>query len=114
MDGGLSQWLTGVNRWRRDLQTELVALPETLRQFREGVANFQTVTKRLVDATAGLEALVVPTEALRQLEEMARALQHQAAHAPGADLIGSAVEEFSRALSAVVEHNPLFRRPPPA
>jgi hypothetical protein len=101
-----------MERWMRDLQREVVAFPDTLRQFREGVNNFQKITKRLADATIALEAMTPSVEALRQLEDTARAVQRGVAHAPGAELVGSAFEELSKRLTEAAEKNPFMRRPP--
>lgn len=114
--GGVTQWvggtLQGLDRWSRSLQQELIALPDTLRQFREGVSNFQTITRRLADATVALEAMTPTMETLRQLEDTAKALQRTVSHAPGADLFGSAIEELSKRISAATEKNPFMHRPP--
>jgi hypothetical protein len=95
-----------------DLQREVVAFPDTLRQFREGVYNFQKITKRLAEATVALEAMTPSMEALKQFEDTARAVQHSVANAPGAELVGSALEELSKRLTGAAEKNPFMRRPP--
>jgi hypothetical protein len=70
------------------------------------------VTRRLADATVALEAMTPSLETLRQLEDTARALQRTVAHAPGAELVGSAIEELSKRLSAAAEKSPFLHRPP--
>jgi hypothetical protein len=108
-------------RWRARLGAELSSLPDTLRNFREGTANFQLVSERLARATERLEALsglydtAGAGEAVRRLEEAAAAMQRQraalVANTPGLDLVGSAVDEFARAVASLAELNPFFRRP---
>ena len=45
------RWST-FDEWRRQLATELRALPKTLADFREGVANFRVVANRLAGGVA--------------------------------------------------------------
>jgi uncharacterized protein with PIN domain len=110
-------WIEGVEKWRRQLTAELEALPETLRLFREGVSNFQRITARLLDATEALEqvtALYVGgmDEAKSRLDDASRSLRAQLASIANdpAGSATSAVEEFTKALSAMAELNPLWRR----
>ena len=117
----IRQRLADAERWRRDLQSELAALPETLRQFLDAVANLRVVSQRLADTSEAIERLspVSPSaaaEGARRLEEAFARLQAQAAAArasfPGADAVSSAVEDFGRAVSSMAELNPFLRRPP--
>ncbi len=116
----IQQRVAGVDRWRRDLQTELSALPETLRQFREAVANLRVIAQRLADTSEAMERLSpvstsAAAEAARRLEEAFARVQAQAVAArssfPGADAVSSAVEELGRAVSSMADLNPFFRRP---
>ncbi len=95
---------------------ELEALPETLRMFREGVSNFQRITKRLLDATDAIEQIaqfsaggLVDTR--RRIEEVNRLLQQQVA-SPSREMVSSAVSELSDTLSSLARLNPLWPRPP--
>ena len=109
-------------RWQRDLTAELVKLPETLRQFREGVANFNVVSQRLAQSTEGIERLnrIYSTgvdETVRRMTGAAAVLQKQLDTStpgrPPADAVRSAIEDFNRSVSSLAELNPLwpFRRP---
>ena len=111
-----------LRRWQRDLSAELVKLPETLRQFREGVANFNVVSQRLAQSTEGIERLnrmyaAGVEETVQRMSGAAAALQKQldgsgAAKLP-ADAVRSAIEDFNRTVSTLAELNPLwpFHRP---
>jgi hypothetical protein len=106
-------------RWRRDLVAEVVALPETLRQFREGVATFQVVGRRLADSSEALEQVnelysLTFSDRVRQVTDATAALQRQLARArtarpPGSDLLEQAVEDFNRTVGALIELNPFLR-----
>jgi hypothetical protein len=101
-------------RWQTSLNSELSALPETLRQFREGVANFQRITQRLLDATEATEQFTKLSaggmaEVGRRLDEAARVLRENMAKFERDDRTSSAVDEFTDALSALAELNPLWR-----
>src|SRR5579872_6775992 len=96
-----------VTQWRDDVVGELARLPETLKQLREGVANFQVVGKRLADSTEALEQL-------NDLYTAGTALQRQLAKArnarpPGADLVEQAVDDFNRTVASLLELNPFLR-----
>ncbi len=93
-----------LTRWREDVVSELARLPDTLRQFREGVANFQVVGKRLADSTEALEQL-------NDLYAAGTALQRQLAKArpPGADLVEQAVDDFNRTVASLLDRNPFLR-----
>ncbi|MHB1709933.1 MAG: hypothetical protein ACYCV7_00820 [Acidimicrobiales bacterium] len=109
-------WLRGVDAWRRELSEEVVALPATLRELREGVDNFQRITSRLLDATDALEQFTQRygsglTDARRQIEDINRLLREQMA-SPATDLVLGAVGGLSDALSSMARMNPLSNRPP--
>jgi hypothetical protein len=111
-------WLNRLDGWRRELTSEMAALPSTLQQFREGVSNFQRITARLLDATDTLEQftrLYVGglADARRQVEEVNRVLKEQVA-SPASDLVLGAVSELTDVLTSVARLNPLLRRPPSA
>ena len=100
------------------MQAELAALPETLRQFKEGVANLRAVSQRLADVTEAMERLsplspAAAADAARRLEDAFARVQTQAATAratiPGADTVNAAIEELGRAVSAMADLNPLLR-----
>jgi hypothetical protein len=96
--------MTEVDRWSRDMVRELRYLPGTLAQFREGVGNFQRVTKRLADATDTLEVVnQLPTGALR-------AVRDQLAGGPGGAAVSGAIGDLSEVLAAAVRLNPLRPR----
>ncbi len=113
-------WVNGIEAWRKELTAELVALPETLRTFREGVSNFQRITKRLLDATEAFETVTAlytggVADARKRLDEATRAMREQAVDASGSssERLGSAVEEVTKALAAMADLNPLWRRTHP-
>jgi hypothetical protein len=100
----LMDQLTEVDRWSRDMVQELRYLPGTLAQFREGVGNFQRVTKRLADATETLEAVnQLPSGALR-------AVRDQLVGGPGGSAVSGAIGDLSEVLAAAVRLNPLWPR----
>ena len=111
-------WWDRLDGWRRELTTEMVALPSTLQQFREGVSNFQRITTRLLDATDTLEQFTKLyigglADTRRQVEEVNRVLKEQVA-SPASDLVLGAVSELTDVLASVARLNPLLRRPPSA
>jgi hypothetical protein len=96
--------MSEVDRWSRDMVRELRYLPGTLAQFREGVGNFQRVTKRLADATDTLEVVnQLPTGALR-------AVRDQLTGGPGGSAVSGAIGDLSEVLAAAVRLNPLRPR----
>ena len=109
-------WFNRLDGWRRQVTSELVALPSTLQEFREGVSNFQRITTRLLDATDTLEQFTRlymngMADTRRQVEEVNRVLREQVG-SPATDLVIGAVGELTDALSSMVRLNPLLRRPP--
>lgn len=117
---GIGERWSAFDKWRRQLETELRALPETLADFREAVANFRVVANRLADSTEGIERMREfyaqgSLDASRRLEEAMSALQRRATAAkavlPGAEIVQSAMEELGRAVSALTEFNPFWRAP---
>jgi hypothetical protein len=100
----LMDQMADVDRWSRDMVRELSHLPDTLAQFREGVGNFQRVTKRLADATDTLEVVnSLPTGALR-------AVRDQLTGGPGGSAVSGAIGDLSEVLAAAVRLNPLRPR----
>jgi hypothetical protein len=107
-------WIEGIEKWRRQLIAELAALPETLRLFREGIDNFQRITKRLLDATESIEQFSrvyegAMADSRRRIEEAGAALRDQLAAGPG-DPVRAAVGDVAKALAAMAELNPLWPR----
>jgi ABC-type transporter Mla subunit MlaD len=101
---GLRERYDRFDSWRRQLVAELGILPETLRQLREGVENFQRVSQRLSDATESLEQI-------NQLQAGAiRALRDQIANAPGGAAVSGALEEINHALTNLARLNPFWPR----
>jgi hypothetical protein len=108
--------------WRRRVGDELSMLPETLRGFREGTANFQVIAERLAKATERLEELgelyaaTGAVDAIRRMNDAASALQRQMAavkaSTPGLDRLGSALDDFNRTVASLADLNPFLRRPP--
>ena len=100
-------WLEQAGEWRRELTRELGALPQTLMQFREGIENFQRVTKRLSDATESMDQI-------NQMQTSAiRALRDQLAAAPGSNMVAGAIDELSDAFVTLARLNPFWPRVPP-
>ena len=111
--------LAAFNRWRTELQAELVELPATLRLLREGVADFSTVGRRLATSTEAMERVTALytaglAETTRRLEDASSALRGGVGDLPGgeatAKVIEGAAEDFNRALSALADLNPLWPR----
>ncbi len=111
------RWST-FDEWRRQLAIELKALPTTLADFRDGVANFRVVANRLADTTEGIERMrefyaAGSLDATRRLEEAMSAVQRRASAAkaalPGTELVQAAMDELGRAVSAMSEFNPFWR-----
>jgi hypothetical protein len=106
-------------RWRHEVVAELATLPETLRQFREGVTSFQVVGRRLAAGTEALEQLnelysLGLSDRVRQLTDATATLQRQLARArtarpPAADRLEQAVDDFNRTVAALLELNPFLR-----
>ena len=103
-------WLNRLESWRRQVTSELLALPSTLQEFREGVTNFQRITTRLLDATDTLEQFTRlymngMADTRRQVEEVNRVLRDQVG-SPATDLVIGAVGELTDALSSMVRLEP--------
>src|SRR5580700_7927081 len=95
-------WLEGAAEWRRRVTTELSALPQTLAQLREGVDNFQRVTRRLVDATDSIEQF-------NQIQISAvKTLREQIAATPGSTVVAGALDELGEALGTLARLNPFW------
>lgn len=109
--------LAAFQEWRTDLTAELRVLPQTLADFREGVANFQTVSKRLVSGTEGIERLndMYSTgvgDSVHRLGEAAAALQRQLdpIRSRAEPDVRKAVEDLTHNLAALAELNPFWPR----
>jgi len=108
------------SQWRQRVGDELAVLPDTLRSFREGTSNFQVISERLATATERLEELgelyasTGAVDAIRRMNEAAAALQRQVAtvkaNTPGFDLLGSALDEFTKTVGSLADLNPFLRR----
>ena len=116
--GSFGERWRAFDEWRQELETELKALPQTLADFREAVANFRVVANRLADSTEGIERMrefyaAGSVDATRRLDEARSALQRGASAAkavlPGADLVQAAMDELGRAVSAMNDLNPFWR-----
>lgn len=108
-------WVSGVNEWQAALREELAQLPETLRQLREAAANIQVVSKRLADATAGLEQLTAMSTAMAEAQRRVDALASTfPIPRPGAETderVRKAVEDVRDALQGMARLNPLWPKP---
>jgi hypothetical protein len=111
---------TAFDEWRQRLESELRALPQTLADFREAVANFRVVANRLAESTEGIERMrefyaAGSLDATRRVEEAMSALQRRASAAkaavPGVDIVQAAMDELGRAVSAMSDLNPFWRSP---
>lgn len=104
----------------------MAELPATLRMFREAVANMHQVTKRLLDATEGIEQFTALTsqmgDARRHLDEAASSLRsrlvgnersNERSNERG-DVISAAMSDVSEAISAMADLNPFLRPQKPA
>jgi hypothetical protein len=112
--------LRAVETWGRHLTAEVVGLPRTLSELREGAENFRRVTQRLLDATAGLEQfneVQAGAGDLRQrVDEAARAVREQLGSVSGGERMATPLEDLGSTLSAMARLNPFWsagpRRPP--
>ncbi len=104
-----------IEAWGRRLTAELVGLPQTLSELREGAENLRRVTQRLLDATAGLEQFTVMQQAsageIRQrVDDAARALREQLGSVPGGERMAGPLEDLNATLAAIARLSPT--RPP--
>ncbi len=112
--------LRAVETWGRSLTAEVVGLPRTLSELREGAENFRRVTQRLVDATAGLEqfnaAQAGAGDIRQRVDAAARAVREQLGSVPGGERMTGPLEDLSSTLSAMARLSPFWppgpRRPP--
>lgn len=102
--------------WRADLLEELRVLPRTLREFREGVANFRVVSERLARSTEGIERyneLYASRigETVTRVTETAAAVQRQLDSVRGRAEPDArkAVEDLTQSLAALADLNPFWR-----
>jgi hypothetical protein len=106
-------WVSGMGEWQAALRGELAQLPETLRLLREATANMHTVTRRLVEATAGLEQFTAMSSALaeaqRRVDALAASLPIPRSGGEAEDRARKAVEDVRDALQGMARLNPLLR-----
>lgn len=111
--------------WVVQLRDELALLPETLKQFREGVANLRAVAERLEAATVVVERAGEAMEAsgmsdvVRQIdqasrvvEDQLRAARQQSANLPGMALMEEASNQLRRNLTDATRLLGRTYRPP--
>ncbi len=119
MDGvaGLGGRIERFGAWRRDLTEELVRLPATLRQLREGAANFELVGQRLAESSEALEEITrvyrsTVGDSTRRSAEMVDQLREQLDALAGQppDVVTAAVDEFQRGFEALADLNPFWGR----
>ncbi len=106
-------WVSGMGEWQAALRGELAQLPETLRLLREATANLHTVTRRLVDATAGIEQLTAMSTAVadasRRVDALASSLPIPRPGGETDERVRKAVDDVREALHGVAQLNPLWR-----
>jgi hypothetical protein len=112
--------IRAVETWGRKLTTEVIGLPQTLTELREGAENFRRVTQRLLDATAGLEQFndvqASAGDIRQRVDEAARAVRDQLGSVPAGERLAGPLEDLNSTLSAIARLSPLWppgpRRPP--
>lgn len=116
---GIGQRIERFEAWRRDLTGELMRLPDTLRQLREGAANFEIVGQRLAESSEALEEITkvyrsTMGETTRRSAEVAEQLKQQmeALAAESPDMVSAALDEMQRGFETLAELNPLWPRRP--
>lgn len=105
----------GLLRWGWRMAEELSRLPDAIAQWREGVALFLAVTRRLESATSSAEELLTQVEAsglLDQLERLQALSLEIGRHATvgGAAMGEQVLDETRRNIDAFTR---LFTAPPP-
>ena len=104
--------IRALDTWGRQLTAEVVGLPRTLSQFREGAENFRRVTQRLLDVTAGLEqanAMQTNVNEMRQrVDEATRAMREQLGAVPGAERVAGTLDDLNSTLAAMARLNPFW------
>jgi hypothetical protein len=105
----------GLLRWGWRMAEELSQLPDAIAQWREGVALFLAVARRLESATSSAEALLAQVEAsglLDQLERLQALSLEIDRHATvgGAAMGEQVLDETRRNIEAFAR---LFTAPPP-
>jgi hypothetical protein len=112
--------IRAVETWGRRLTTEVVGLPQTLSELREGAENFRRVTQRLLEATAGLEQFsdvqAGAGDIRQRVDEAARAVREQLGSVPGGERIAGPLDDLNSTLAAMARLKPFWssgqRRPP--
>ncbi len=103
----LFEWITAV-------KNEVVALPNTMAEFRVGVEQLSKITKRLATATEGIElveqhleasgaldAAKVLNETVVGMERQVLRVQKNAASIPGSQVVDGAVSDLQRGVSEI-------------
>lgn len=126
VDGFVASWastrarLTRFGAWRRDLTAELVQLPDTMRRFREGAANFELVGQRLAKSSASLEGISdlyesTIAESGRRSAQAVDALRSQVDALTNGTVsperVTTSMNEMQRALETIAELNPFWPKP---
>ena len=98
--------------WGRQLTAEVVGLPQTLTELREGAENFRKVTERLLDATAALEQIAEVSasagEIRQKVDQAARAMREQVGSIPGGERIVGPLEDLNSTLTALARLSPFW------
>ena len=107
--------LRALDDWRRQVTTELVLLPQTLKDLREGVDNFKRVTHRLADATAAFDQVNdlqagAWADIRGRLDQANRMFREQVGTVPGGERVAGALDDLNESLAAVVRLNPFWPR----
>ena len=116
---GIGQRIERFEAWRRDLTAELIQLPGTLRQLREGAANFEVVGQRLADTSEALEEITkvyrsTMGETTRRSAEVAEQLKDQLESLAGEspDMVMGALDEMQKGFETLAELNPFWPKRP--
>jgi len=101
-------------RWGQRMASELIRLPDAIAQWREGVALFLSVARRMEAVTTTAEELIAQVEASgvpEQLERLNRLWldMSRAVAGGGATIGGQVLEETRRNVAALTQ---LFGEPP--
>lgn len=123
-DFGSLSWkekFEALNTWRNDLTKEALMLPQTLSDMREIINDLRRVSKRLEQATAGIEFVLKQAENMgispmaRQIEATANDLQTQIRdlqkQVPGGEMMGQAMDDLQRTFTAFTNMLPLPKPP---
>ncbi|MEM7287018.1 MAG: hypothetical protein AAF480_11755 [Actinomycetota bacterium] len=116
---GIGERIERFESWRRDLTSELIRLPDTLRQLREGAANFEIVGQRLAESSEALEEITkvyrsTMGETTRRSAEVAEQLKEQLESLAGEspDMVATALGEMQKGFESLAELNPFWPKRP--